>query len=113
MTAWQMAFGSIPLIFVASLVDESPVSWSIRFVLILTFIAIVITGFGWLLWVYALEKLEAGMASLITLAAPVIAIFSSALLLDESPNSTEAVGMVLITIALLFLGAQVSKNSST
>ena len=113
MTAWQMAFGSIPLIFVASVVDESPVSWSIRFVLILTFIAIVITGFGWLLWVYALEKLEAGMASLITLAAPVIAIFSSALLLDESPNSTEAVGMFLITIALLFLGAQVSKNSSS
>ena len=68
MTAWQMTFGSIPLVLLVLFVDEEPISWSIRFILVLAFIAIVITGLGWLLWVYALERLEAGSASLITLA---------------------------------------------
>ena len=103
MTAWQMTFGSVPLIFFVSFVDENPITWSIRFILVLAFIAIVITGLGWLLLVYALERLEAGSASLITLATPVVAISTSTLLLNENPNNTEIAGMTLITAALLFL----------
>ncbi len=110
MTAWQMTFGCIPLFFIAYQVDETPITWSIRFIIVLSIIAIVITGFGWLLWVYALDKLEAGTASLITLASPVIAIFTSSIHLGESPTSLETTGMSLITLALIFLGIDATKN---
>ena len=109
MTAWQMTFGSIPLFFIAHQVDENPITWSLRFIIVLAIIAVVITGFGWLLWVYALDKLEAGTASLITLASPVIAIFTSAIHLGESPTNLEAAGMLLITMALIFLGIHATK----
>ena len=111
MTAWQMTFGSVPLIFFVSFVDENPITWSIRFILVLAFIAIVITGLGWLLWVYALERLEAGSASLITLATPVVAISTSTLLLNENPNNTEIAGMTLITAALLFLVVHANRDA--
>ena len=111
MTAWQMTFGSIPLVLLVSFVDENPITWSIRFILVLAFIAIVITGLGWLLWVYALERLEAGSASLITLATPVVAISTSAFLLNENPNNTEIAGMTLITAALLFLVVNANRDN--
>ena len=79
--------------------------------MVLAFIAIVITGLGWLLWVYALERLEAGSASLITLATPVVAISTSAFFLNENPNNTEIAGMTLITAALLFLVVHANRDA--
>ncbi|MEC9248150.1 MAG: EamA family transporter [Pseudomonadota bacterium] len=109
MTAWQMAFGCIPLLGITIVIGEDPIIWSTRFVTVLLLISIVITGFGWLLWVYALDRLEAGTASLITLASPVIAIGTSAIHLGEAPTSIEAVGMLLITLALIVLGVHAFK----
>ena len=109
MTAWQMTFGCIPLLGITIVIGEDPITWSTRFVTVLLLISIVITGFGWLLWVYALDKLEAGTASLITLASPIIAIGTSAIHLGETPTSIEAVGMLLITLALIVLGVHAFK----
>jgi drug/metabolite transporter (DMT)-like permease len=103
MTAWQMVFGSIPLIAISWSLPEDPIVWSGRFIGVLAFVSIVITAFGWMLWMYALDNLEAGTASLATLAAPPIAMISSAMIFDESPNTFEIAGMCLIGAALLVL----------
>lgn len=106
MTAWQMAFGCVPLLAVAWWIPEAPVVWSARFVFILILIAVVITAAGWLLWVYALNNLSAGLAGLATLAAPPIAMVSSAIHFGERPDLFEMSGMVLIAVALLVLSVQ-------
>lgn len=103
MTAWQMVFGSIPLIAFALWVPEAPVVWSMRFIGVLVLTSVVITAFGWMLWVYALAKLEAGTASMVTLAAPVIAIITSSIHFGERPSALEFAGMCLIGTALLVL----------
>lgn len=105
MTAWQMLFGSLPLIVLAAVVPEPAIVWSPRFVTVLVLISVVITAGGWMLWMYALDKLEAGTASLATLAAPPIAMLASAWQLGERPNAVEVLGMGLILMALLTLGA--------
>ena len=112
MTAWQMVFGSLPLIALAYWVPEAPVVWSMRFLIVLFFVSVIATAFGWLLWVYALANLEAGTASLATLAAPVVAMATSAIYLGERPNMFESLGMVLITLALFVLSYRSLKPST-
>ncbi len=103
MTAWQMVFGSLPLLALALSIDEAPIVWSPRFVAVLLLVTVVITAGGWMLWMYALDKLEAGTAGMATLAAPPIAMAASALQFGERPNVLEALGMALIVLALLVL----------
>jgi len=103
MTAWQMFFGSLPLLAVAWWIPEAPVVWSTRFITVLLLIGIVTTALGWLLWVYVLNHMPAGTASLGTLAAPVVAMASASFHLGERPGATEFIGMGLIAAALLTL----------
>lgn len=103
MTAWQMAIGSVPLIAIAVVVPEAPIVFSPRFIAVLLLISVVMTAGGWLLWMYALDNLSAGTASLGTLAAPPIAMLASAFHFGERPNAVETVGMVLIVLALASL----------
>jgi len=103
MTAWQMILGSVPLLLLAWLIPETPVVWTARFVLVLLLIGVVTTALGWLLWVYVLDTLSAGTASLGTLAVPVIAMATSHYHFGERPDLTELAGMALIVMALLVL----------
>ena len=103
MTAWQMTLGCIPLIALSFLVPEEAIIWSTRFVGNLIFIAIGVTGLGSMLWMYALSNLKAGIAGLATLAAPPIAMISSALYFQEHPNVAEWFGMFFILMALMTL----------
>jgi drug/metabolite transporter (DMT)-like permease len=103
MTAWQMIFGCIPLLLLAWYIPEAPINWSPRFIVVLFAVSIVTSGLGWLLWLYVLNELPAGMASMGTLAAPVVAMLSSIFHTGEEPSAAELSGMVLITGALLVL----------
>ena len=103
MTAWQMFLGSVPLLCIAWWIPEAAVVWSGRFILVLVLIGVVTTAFGWLLWVYVLDNMSAGTASLGTLAAPVIAMATSHYHFGELPDPVELAGMALIVTALLVL----------
>ena len=103
MTAWQMALGSIPLIAFSYWIPEAPIVWSMRFIGILFLVSVVITACGWLLWVYALDKLQAGVAGMATLAAPPIAMLASAYHFGERPSTLETIGMGFIIAALMAL----------
>ncbi len=103
MTAWQMLLGCVPLIFIALNVDEPAIVWSPRFLGTLALMSVVITAFGWMLWMHALDNLDAGTAGLATLIAPVIAMVSSHYTFGEQPDALEFIGMGLIALALLVL----------
>ena len=103
MTAWQMVFGCIPLLLLTWQIPEAPINWTPRFVVVLFAVSLVTSGLGWLLWLYVLNHMPAGMASMGTLAAPVVAMVSSSYHTGEQPSPAELGGMVLITGALLVL----------
>ena len=104
LTAWQITFGALPLAAIALVAGEMPTVWSARFIAILLATALVSTALCWLLWIYVLRNVTAGVAGMSMLAVPVIAALSSAWHFGERPNPGEAQGMVLIVCALILIG---------
>jgi drug/metabolite transporter (DMT)-like permease len=102
-TAWQMLVGSIPLGLVALLTFNSAPVWSGSFVAALAFNVLPATALAWVLWIYALQALPAGIAGLGSLAIPVVGVLSAWIQLGERPSSSEAVGMFLVLFALALL----------
>lgn len=104
LTAWQMLLGSLPLIALALAVPSAPIVWSPMLIAVMAYTAVG-TALGWVLWLYVLRTLPAGLASLGTLATPVIAILGSWWHLGERPTPVEARGMLLIAFGLVLLSA--------
>jgi len=102
-TAWQMLFGSLPLVIAAFLVPAPPVAWTDYLIGAALFNIFLANGLGWWLWLYALQRLPAGAASMNSLLIPVIAVLAAWMQLGEVPSTAEAVGMLLIGIALAII----------
>ncbi|HWT28297.1 MAG TPA: DMT family transporter [Methylophilaceae bacterium] len=103
LTAWQMLFGSLPLVAVAFIVPAGPIDWTPQFIGAVIFNAVFCNALAWLLWLYALQRLAAGVASMTSMLAPVIGVLAAWWQLDEVPNTYEGVGMVLIGLALVVI----------
>jgi drug/metabolite transporter (DMT)-like permease len=106
LTAWQMLCGSIPLALLALTVPERPIDWSGYFIGALVYSSVISQAVAFLLWLYILGKLSTGVASMGTLATPVIGVLSASLELGERPSLLEAAGMLLILSALALLSFQ-------
>ncbi len=106
LTAWQMLFGCIPLIIIAMIVPSPPVQWTSHFIVGLTFSSIVSQALALILWFFILKSLSAGMASMGTLATPIIGMIAAAIQLGERPTFTEGMGMMLIVAGLTILTLQ-------
>lgn len=103
LTAWQMLLGALLLVAVALVVPSREVDWSPYFIAALLYNVIPGTALCWLLWLFVLNRVSAGMASLATLAIPVIGVLSARIELGERPSVSETVGMVLIGTGLIAL----------
>ncbi len=103
LTSWQMLFGSLPLVVVAFVVDAPPIDWTPRLFAAITFNAVFCNALAWLLWLYALQRLAAGVASMTSMLAPLIGVLAAWVQLGEQPSVTEIWGMVLIAFALLVI----------
>jgi len=103
LTAWQMAFGAVPLIAAAVLTGDGWPQWTAVFVGTLVYSVILSNALCWALWVFALHRLPAGAAGLGTLAVPVLGVSAAWLQLGEAPGAAEAGGMLLIIAALALL----------
>lgn len=116
LTAWQMLYGSVPLIVIAVLVPARPIEWSGQFIAALAYNVIPATAISWVLWLFVLQVLPAGIAGISTLATPVIGIVSAVIQLGERVSPMEAAGVACILAALLVLVVpglpRRSKNSS-
>lgn len=105
-TAWQMLFGSLPLVVVALLLPARPIDWTDYLIGATLFNIFLANGLGWWLWLYALQRLPAGVASMNSLLVPVVAVLAAWLQLGEIPSTAEAIGMALIGSALALITAR-------
>lgn len=103
LTAWQMLFGSIPIVVVAFLIPAPAIQWTPYFIGAVIFNSVFCNALAWLLWLYALQRLSAGVASMSSMLAPVIGVLAAWVQLHEVPNKTEFIGMTLIAASLLII----------
>ncbi len=105
LTAWQMAFGAVPLIAIAVLTESGWPQWTGTFAACVAYTVLLSSGLCYLLWFIALRALSAGAAGMGTLAVPVIGVMAAWVQLGERPLAVEAVGMALIVAGLALLAA--------
>lgn len=105
LTAWQMLFGSIPLLVVALIVPAQPIQWTPYFIGAVIFNSVFCNALAWLLWLYALQRLSAGIASMSSMLAPVIGVAAAWIELNEVPDNAELIGMALIAVSLVIISA--------
>ncbi|CAG0982775.1 putative cystine transporter YijE [Methylophilaceae bacterium] len=110
LTAWQMLFGSLPIVVVAFLVPAPPINWTPYFIGAVVFNAVFCNALAWLLWLYALQRLEAGVASMVTLLAPVIGVLAAWWELKEQPAQMELLGMLFIVVSLIIISIRGMKQ---
>ncbi|MGD8379023.1 MAG: EamA family transporter [Gammaproteobacteria bacterium] len=103
LTAWQMLMGASVLVVLALLVPAPPVQWNAYFIGALAYNIIPANALAWLLWLYILQKLPAGLSGLSSLVVPVVGVCSAWLQLGERPGALEGTGMLMIILALALI----------
>jgi drug/metabolite transporter (DMT)-like permease len=104
-TAWPTLLGSLPLIVVAIVAPTPTIDWSQTFMLTVIYSVLLSGSLAWVLWTYALQRLQAGVASMASMLAPVIGVAAAWLQLGERPSNLELVGMFFIALALIVISA--------
>jgi drug/metabolite transporter (DMT)-like permease len=100
-TAWQMAFGAAALGIVAFFVPERPIEWSPTFIAGLAYSVILATSLAWTLWLLVVRRLPTAVASVSSLAVPVLSVLMAWAVLHETPTLNEWSGMAFIVAGLL------------
>ena len=104
-TAWQTFLGCIPIVIVALILPAPPIQWTQTFMLTLVYSMFLSGSLAWVLWVYALQRLPAGSASMGTMLAPIIGVIMAWLQLNEVPTAMESIGMIFVVLALVIISA--------
>jgi drug/metabolite transporter (DMT)-like permease len=104
LTAWQLVVGAAVLSVLAVATHKTPIVWSPHMLLALGYNAILSTALGWVLWLFIVRTLPAGVAGLASLMTPVMSVLEALWLLGEKPGAAEGGGIALILLALAFLG---------
>jgi drug/metabolite transporter (DMT)-like permease len=112
-TAWPTLLGSIPIIFLALLLPAPPIQWTHTFYLTIIYSIFLSGSLAWVLWLYALQRLPAGVASMASMLAPVIGVSAAWLQLGERPSSIEFTGMLFIALALVIISAITIRKHQT
>lgn len=112
LTAWPMLLGAVPLVVIAYIVPAPAIQWTPYFMAAVGYNVLLAGALAWLLWLYALQRLPAGVASMTSMLAPVIGVLAAWLQLDEVPNTIELTGMLLIALSLVII-SMVSINKHT
>jgi drug/metabolite transporter (DMT)-like permease len=103
LTAWQLALGALVLVVIALMVPAPPLAYGGYLVFAVAYTAIIGTGIAWLLWMYVLDNLPAGIAGLASLAVPALGVLAAWVELGERPRQAEWSGMMMIAAALALL----------
>ena len=100
LTAWQMLCGALALCALALWLPSEPPRLTPYFIGALIYNALPATGLAWLMWVFILDRMPAGLAGLSALAIPAVSVLSSWVELGERPSAAESLGMLCIAVAL-------------
>jgi drug/metabolite transporter (DMT)-like permease len=102
-TAWPTLLGSLPIIFLALILPAPPIQWTQTFYWAIIYSTFLSGSLAWVLWLYALQRLPAGVASMASMLAPVIGVSAAWAQLGERPSSIELLGMFFIALALVII----------
>jgi drug/metabolite transporter (DMT)-like permease len=102
-SAWQMLYGTLLLVLLALLIPQPVVQWTPPFIAAVAYNVLLASGLGWALWLLVVQRLPAQVASLTSLAIPLMGVLLAWLILHERPGIWEVAGMALIAVALLSL----------
>lgn len=105
LTAWPMLLGSIPVVILAFIVPAPTIIWTPYFVGAVLYNVLLGGALAWVLWLYALKTLPAGVASMSSMLAPMIGVVAAWIQLNEVPSKMELTGMVLVIFALMLITA--------
>jgi drug/metabolite transporter (DMT)-like permease len=100
-TAWQMAYGAVPLVIIAALVPGGYLHPTPSFFASFAYIVVLGTALAFWLWFFIMERFSAATAGVSGLLVPVISVFAAWVQLHERPSATESIGIALIIAALL------------
>ena len=100
LTAWQMLYGTLFLVVLAFCVHERTTVWSPTLIGALVYNGVLSSGLGWAAWVFIVQRLPTNVAGLASLITPLIGIGLAWALLGERPDVSEALGIVVIGLAL-------------
>ena len=101
-TAWQMLFGSLPLLLAVILVSERPLIVNSIFAFGLAY-NVVTTAVGWPLWAYILKKMPAGVANMNTLVIPIVGLYTGWWHLGERWSDADLLGIALVLMSLMMV----------
>jgi drug/metabolite transporter (DMT)-like permease len=99
---WQAIIGGGPIIIGALLLDDPAALAHVKLTtaLLVAYVILVPATFGQLLWLRIVDVLPVTVATLGSLAVPVVGVLSSALFLGEKVHGTDALALVLVVSAL-------------
>ena len=102
LTGWQLVLGGIPVIIGAFILEPMTVLLQVSWQVALATGYVILIGniFCFWAWVKVLNLFPASVASIGTLAIPVIGVFSSALVLGEPVGIREIAALILVVMAL-------------
>jgi drug/metabolite transporter (DMT)-like permease len=102
-TAWPLLLGSIPIVLLALWLPAPPVQWTQTFIYTVLYSVFLSGSAAWVFWIYALQRLQTGIASMASMLAPVIGAVAAWIQLGEVPQPDELIGMCLIAISLMII----------
>ena len=91
------------IVAVALMTHSTSIEWSGYFIGALIYNSVFGNAIAWLLWLYALRRLSAGIATMTTTICPVLAVIASSIELHEMIKPFELLGMFLIGASLLMI----------
>jgi len=104
LNSYQMLFGFVGILICYLFIPQQKETiFSPYLIFAVLYAGIVATALGWFLWLYVLEKMKVNIASLSSLAVPILTILESWFQLGEKPNVFEICGIILIALSLLLI----------
>lgn len=95
-TAWQLVIGSIPLLIASAIVERgTTVTWTVEFLSLLLFLALVGTSVATAVWYGLIQRYNVGHLSVFLFLVPVFGLAIAAVGLSEQINLWEGVGVLM------------------
>jgi drug/metabolite transporter (DMT)-like permease len=105
LTGWQNCFGGLPILIAAIVIGPFPGLDHAdgKALAALIYVVVFAVLFGQWAWFVVLARLPVAVASISTLAIPVVGVLSSTLLLGEGLGLAEIAALVLVVTALILV----------
>jgi drug/metabolite transporter (DMT)-like permease len=110
LSAWQTLLGGAGLVALALAFPSRPMSWSPLLVFAVLYNGVLVGAVCWFLWFWALQHLDAGLASLGILSVPVLGLLFGVALLGERLSTGEWTGVALIVVALALIALAAARR---